>query len=217
MRRTAKAFTLPELLALLAVIMLIVIFILPALLKMKARASRVHCVNNAKNIGLALRIYASDNNDLLPFEPSLDLSVTNGGGVGFRTNIIAQFQVLSNDLSTPLIIICPERNLRMTPATNFATLARTNLGYFLAITASQKNPDSILAGDTGLLVDRAAVSNCIVQIATNNTISYPPNLHTSAYRPSMLCSDGSVRPMNASNLPKSLRSTPNGTNIFLVP
>ena len=40
--------------------------LLPALAQAKARAQQVHCVNNAKQLCLAVRMYASDNNDHLP-------------------------------------------------------------------------------------------------------------------------------------------------------
>jgi prepilin-type processing-associated H-X9-DG protein len=39
---------------------------LPAFAKASQRAQTINCVNNLKQLGLAVRIYASDHNDLLP-------------------------------------------------------------------------------------------------------------------------------------------------------
>jgi prepilin-type processing-associated H-X9-DG protein len=40
--------------------------LLPALAKAKQKAQTINCVNNLKQLGLAIRIYASDNKDQLP-------------------------------------------------------------------------------------------------------------------------------------------------------
>jgi type II secretory pathway pseudopilin PulG len=39
---------------------------LPALAKAKTKAQTINCVNNVKQLGLAVRLYAIDNNDLFP-------------------------------------------------------------------------------------------------------------------------------------------------------
>jgi len=56
----------------------------------QAEADRVKCVNNLKQIGLAMRIWAGDNNDKYP------------------TSLV----VMSNELSTTKILICPNDTAR---------------------------------------------------------------------------------------------------------
>jgi hypothetical protein len=58
---------------------------LPAFSQAKSRAQTVACVNNLKQMGLAVRIYATDHDDVFP----------------------PDFLAMTNELSTPKVLICP--------------------------------------------------------------------------------------------------------------
>jgi hypothetical protein len=91
----------------------------------------VTCVNNLKQIGLGFRIWAADHNDKNPFEVS-----TNAGGVmelvtvkdGLRQNGYLIFQCMSNELTVPLLLVCPQ-DKRKQPAKDWASLRESNVSY----------------------------------------------------------------------------------------
>ncbi|WP_422923504.1 DUF1559 domain-containing protein [Singulisphaera sp. PoT] len=83
-----RGFTLIELLVVIAIIAVLIALLLPAVQAAREAARRAQCVNNLKQVGLAIHNYISTN-DTVPPAGTLDvnsLSSANGGSIANNTN-----------------------------------------------------------------------------------------------------------------------------------
>ncbi len=78
LRVRSGAFTLIEILVVIAVIAILVAMLLPALKNARATAKQIQCVSNLKNQGTAFLMYADDYNSQMPYRPGWRGAVMSG-------------------------------------------------------------------------------------------------------------------------------------------
>ncbi len=64
-----RAFTLVELLIVIAIIAILAALLLPALASAKEKSKRIACISNLRQLGIAIHTYASDWNGKIPYGP----------------------------------------------------------------------------------------------------------------------------------------------------
>jgi prepilin-type processing-associated H-X9-DG protein len=93
------AFSLLELLVVIAVISTLAALLLPALRSAKDAGRRAACLSNLHQIGVALQLYVQDNNNRLPYMRDYSLTISN--------EMPSPDQVLSNYLGNVYVLRCP--------------------------------------------------------------------------------------------------------------
>ena len=240
---TFGAFTLIELMVAVAVLALCAATFFPALARTKAPSQRIYCVNNLKGIGEAFQTWGQDHGDAFPMR----VPVNQGGYadfIGTRTlsstpldglsrGVFGMFRCLSNQLSTPKVLICPAENEARVPATTFGSFTPPadgvvpltndlNVSYFVGVDAAERNPHGFLAGDHNLGADgnlvprigfviapQAYVPDFKMMLGTNfdanGGVGWLTTMHS--VRGNVALADGSVSTYDRAQLQNALRNS----------
>ena len=194
--------------------MLLVGVLLPAMNRNHRRnSSDTRDVNHLKQLGLAGRIFATDNDDRFPW----DVSTNSGGTMQYKLDpafAYRHFQAMSNELNDPRILHCPADRQRQW-ATNWTSLRNTNISYFVGIDASETFPQEPMSGDSNLTTNGVAAGTSILQLTTHLAVGWTAARHKGAGN--VVLGDGSVQQMTTARLSNQIGSMGASTNRILIP
>ena len=185
-----------DVLIVVATLVLLGVVLLPMMARSKGPDHHGRCRSNLKQIGLAFRMWSNDNDDQFPWMRS-----TNGGTLEFAltTNVFRHFATVSNELSTPKILVCPIDSGK-TRTNDFDTFDNRNLSYFVGLDADEGRPQTILSGDRNLTTNGVALGSGVFTLTTNNALGWTAAIHKMSG--TILLSDGSAQQVSPTALQK---------------
>src|SRR5262245_48380321 len=139
-RFASRAFTLIELLMVIAIIAILAALLLPVVSKGKLRARQAQCASNLKQIGVAFHGFAHDHNSQFPMYVSTNQAGTKEFYPFGIPLLYRHFQALSNDLLDPKMLVCPGDRGRVVAAPDFQRMGNSNVSYCVSA-AHYDQPD----------------------------------------------------------------------------
>lgn len=227
-----KGFTRIELFVVVSSIVVLFMIVSPMLAKRYAKSGRVKCSSNLKQIALAFKMYAGDNDGKFPWVPK-----SSGTDFTNQLKVWQYFQTISNDLGSTKILLCPQEQEagKKQPAYEFSDsiygLAHPSnqnhsVSYFLGIYSGESLTNTILAGDRTVTTRissqlYSSSGTNAVEIATNSIWSSAPMQANHEGVGNLALADGSVQQTSTASLQAALRLArdSHGTNAnrFLFP
>lgn len=196
-RRAEAGLTLLEVAVIVAILVVLAALLLSGTGDSYKKNAKINCINNLKQIGLACRIWESDSADTFP----MGISVTNGGSLEMVAtgDVVQTFQVMSNQLSSAKILVCPKDKAGASTAGNslnwhqpFTMLSRSNISYFVGIdVTNEANPQFILSGDSDLEIAAKPAKCGLLSLWTNDPVTWSGGRH--GHGGNLLLADGSVQ------------------------
>lgn len=193
------AFTLTELLLVIAGMAILAALLYPSFINAKQKSQRIRCTSYMKQINYSFRIWASEHTNLNPPQVSREFGGTMEQvslGETFR-----HFEVMSNELNSPFILVCPSDAAR-TPLRDFTSpLRNSNVSYFVGIDADDLHQGAFLAGDRNILGGKRIGTN-LLELTSTNGAGWDRDLHNGQGNVAM--ADGSVQGIFQCDVARSL-------------
>jgi prepilin-type processing-associated H-X9-DG protein len=195
-------------------LVLLAAVLLPAFLSDRPiPAHRIVCLNNLKQIGLAFRFWADDHDGRFPFE----IPITNGGTLELAAtgDALATFQIMSNELSNPKLLLCPADTNHVLATSFGAGLSTKNVSYFIGLDAIGNKKNALLSGDDNFERTGTAIKPGLQFISANTMYFWDTDRHNRSGNIGL--ADGSVQRLKNSDLLNLFRQTGFATNRLAIP
>ena len=208
---TEQAFSLTELLALLAIIGLLIGLVVPSLNRMKEHDRRNSCADQLKEIGVGfvehLASAKTNNHELLVLDER----------AAPREPIASElpcsfFRALSNEVTSPALFTCPSDN--RVAAKSFAGMSNGNISYFAGLDAREENPQMFVAGDRNVTNGTALPADRILVATPGSRLGWTQRIHDRLGN--VLLVDASVQQASTSYLRRLLGES-GSTNRLAMP
>ena len=207
-----RAMTFFEVLMVVTCVVVLAFILLPLLTRAKRRGGP-YCVSNIKQVNLAFLIWEGDNNNHHP----MTVSMIDGGAMELieTGNVAGVFQVMSNELSTPKVLVCPADTKR-TFSTNWNDFNSSHISYFICADVSNRtNRNMVLDGDDNFLIAGAPVKSGLLEFSSNSPVAWSSERHK--YVGNLGFADGSVQELSQSGMQQAFQGTGLATNRIAIP
>ncbi|HTI97459.1 MAG TPA: hypothetical protein VL527_01045 [Dongiaceae bacterium] len=181
--------------------------------RLRAKVARIVCIQNLRQIGVAHWIWRADHDNQFP----ASALITNASMRGWIAagNAVPFFQLMSNELFSPKVLVCPADRDHVATANLTNGLSAKNISYFFGLDATDTNAQSLLSGDDNFEISGVPVKPGLVEIPTNAPLSWTAARHNFAGNISL--ADSSVQQVTQSDLRRALMQTGVATNRLLIP
>jgi len=173
-----RAFSRLELAVVLGTIALLALIATSVLANDRSRSEQVVCLSNLRQIGHAFQLWASEHAEKAPWWTH----ISDGGSfqapgdptppwLSSRGNVWFQFAWISNELSTPNILVCPSdagvgsprkiaNDFSASPSGGFVNPSYKNnsVSYLIGLHSFFDFPRSVLSGDRNMRYDSGNVA-----------------------------------------------------------
>lgn len=209
--RRRDGLSLIDVVIIMATLALAVSFFLAYMRRPRSAAgTRINCVFNLKQVGLAFRIYAGDNGERYPMNISTNAETV----VNEATPVYQYFKLTENELGTPKILICPKETKR-TVATDFSNFNNSNVSYFIGLDSNENLPQSILSGDRNI-TNGFPPNGGILRLTAKKMVGFTKEMHIE--QGNVAIGDGSVQQVSSARLRSDIiPNTGFATNRILLP
>ena len=171
-------------------------------------------MNNLKQVGLAYRVWSLSQTDY-----PQGVEVKSGGSKESLTagHLFLHFRTMSNELSTPKILVCPADKQKIVAPSFGQGFSNTNVSYFASLDANEAYPQTYLSGDRNLALAGRAVAPGALGLTTNppTPLSWTKAIHDSCGTVGL--ADGSIHQFDQNSLAAAVLDQGMATNRLVLP